>query len=152
MMDVILSEAKNLACTRQMFRLRLNMTTPQIISNRALEKTKKSRSLSFRKNLPAYFIISAKILRFPPLRMAGLAVAGTATPFVIPSAAEESIENCHSRETCPERSRRIYFGGWLAPKFTFGVPIFSPPRRIGGFCAGSVSNSTLPTQISTQKP
>jgi hypothetical protein len=36
MMDVILSEAKNLACARQMFRLRLNMTTPQIISDRAL--------------------------------------------------------------------------------------------------------------------
>jgi hypothetical protein len=36
MMDVILSEAKNLACGRQMFRLRLNMTTPQIISDRAL--------------------------------------------------------------------------------------------------------------------
>jgi len=35
-MDVILSEAKNLACGRQMFRLRLNMTTPQIISDRAL--------------------------------------------------------------------------------------------------------------------
>ena len=35
-MDVILSEAKNLACGRQMFRLRLNMTTPQIISDRAV--------------------------------------------------------------------------------------------------------------------
>jgi hypothetical protein len=36
MRDVILSEAKNLACGRQMFRLRLNMTTPQIISDRAI--------------------------------------------------------------------------------------------------------------------
>jgi len=35
-MDVILSEAKNLTCGRQMFRLRLNMTTPQIISDRAV--------------------------------------------------------------------------------------------------------------------
>jgi hypothetical protein len=36
MMDVILSEAKNLACEGQMFRLRLNMTAPQIICDRTL--------------------------------------------------------------------------------------------------------------------
>ena len=35
-MDVILSEAKNLACEGQMFRLRLNMTATQIICDRTI--------------------------------------------------------------------------------------------------------------------